>query len=97
VALWTTTTQGFDDGHRVDRTLGVVELPDGAAATRELLQELELRHEEVGALAVIVGGALAAAAARFELAPHATVSEGGAVLLCHKVVPGLAMLSERDR
>jgi len=77
--------------------LGVCELAEGAAATRELLHELELRQQEAGAHVVLVGGALAAAAARLGLGAGATVCESGAVLLCHRVVPGLAMLSEDER
>ena len=93
--------------------LGLVEIADGAGATRDVLAALDERlragkgegkesKEDAGAAAgsgddvILVGGATAAFAERAGLCAAATTSISGAALLCNRVLPGLALLTERD-
>jgi hypothetical protein len=77
--------------------LGVVEILDGAASTVELLSALEARELET-LKSVLVGGSLLAFANRVKkgISSASLISRNGGVLLSSKMIPGLAMLSEKD-
>lgn len=77
---------------------GVVEVVDGSVSTNDILQAAAGSTKSRGVTTVLGGGAAAAYARRAGLAldSFSGVCEAAAVLLCNNVVPGIALVTDRE-